>query len=355
MRSLTVVSFALLTLVLPASAQQPVYGERVEVNAVLIDVLVTDSTGNQILGLSKDDFVVKENGVRQTIDSADYFTSRQLLNNREEKLPFDIERVTEERFLVFFFDKPEGAALFDQLARARSAVTRFIDEDMGGGDRVAIVGHDVRLKVYSDFTANKGELKRALREVATFSRAATKPGAASGAASILRNVDIDGMLGDTGTVYEGMTVLADALRSIRGRKNLVLFSAGIREPGERVRDGMLMNTSRYYDPMIEALNSSNVTVYAANLLSSPLSDPVFHQTLERMTHDTNGQYFRHAVSFAPILEQVEKATGGYYLLTYRTRKPRGERGFQKVDVSIVNPEFRVTARPGYLYGDSAGD
>lgn len=352
MRRLMYLVLPLLVLTsLPLSAQQPSLSERVDVNAVLLDVIVTDRSGHQILGLTKDDFVVKENGVPQTIDSVDYFTSRRLVDSREEKLPFDIERVKEERYLIFFFDKPEGAALFDQLARARRAVERFIDQDMGGGDTVAIVGHDVRLKIYSDFTSNKDQLKRALRDVATFKTGVTKPLAAQAAPSILRNISVADMMGDTGTVYEGITVLADALRSIRGRKNLVLFSPGIREPGESVRNGMLMNTSRFYDPMIEALNASNVTVYAANLMPNPMSDPVFHQTLERMTNDTNGEYLRYAISFDPMLENVEKETAGYYLLTYRVRKPGKARGFQKVDVSIANPEFRVKARPGYIYGE----
>jgi VWFA-related protein len=345
-------AFALLLLnSMPLAAQQPAVSERLDVNIVLLDVIITDRSGHQILGLTAEDFVVKENGVRQTLDSVDYFTSRRLLDNREEKLPFDIERVKEERYMVFFFDKPEGAQMFDQIARARSSVERFIDEDMGGGDLVAIVGHDVRLKVYSDFTSDKNQLKRALRDVATFKNGITKAPAAGTAPSILRNIDLADMMGDTGTVYEGITVLSDALRGIRGRKNLVLFSPGIREPGEMVRDGMLLNTSRFYDPMIEALNASNVTVYAANIFPNPVTDPVFHQTLERMTNDTNGEYLRYAISFNPMLENIEKETAGYYLLTYRVRKPRNDRGFQKVDVTVTNPEFRVKARPGYVYGE----
>lgn len=353
MRRLIYFVLTLLALLsLPLFAQQPALSERVDVSAVLLDVIVTDRSGHQILGLTRDDFIVKENGVRQTIDSVDYFTSRRLVDSREEKLPFDIERVKEERYLIFFFDKPEGAALFDQLARARHAVGRFIEKDMGGGDMVAIVGHDVRLKIYSDFTSNKDQLRRALRDVASFKSGVTRPSAGAPAVpSILRNIDAPDMMGDTGTVYEGITVLADALRSIRGRKNLVLFSPGIREPGETVRNGMLLNTSRFYDPMIEALNASNVTVYAANLMPNPVSDPLFHQTLARMTDDTNGEYLRYAISFNPMLEKIEKETAGYYLLTYRVRKPRNARGFQKVDVSIANPEFRVKARPGYVYGE----
>ena len=107
---------------LPLFAQQPALSERVDVNVVLLDVIVTDDGGHQILGLNQDDFIVKENGARQSIDTVDYFTSRRLLDNREEKLPLDIERVKEERYMIFLFDKPEGTGLFDQLARARHSV-----------------------------------------------------------------------------------------------------------------------------------------------------------------------------------------------------------------------------------------
>ena len=348
------IALAVLSLALPALAQQPQagFGEQVNVEAVLLDVIVTDRNGNQILGLTENDFIVKENGVRQTLDSVDYVTSRRLINDREEKLPFNVERVREERFMIFFFDKPDGGGMFDQLARARSAAGRFIEDDMGQSDYVAIVGHDVRLKVYTDFTNDKNKLRKGLREVALFSNGETKPSGSSNAASILRDIDRDDMMNDTGTVYEAIELLADSMRKIRGRKNLVLFSPGIREPGETVRNGMLLNESRYYQPMIEALNASNVTVYGANLIQNAPIDPVFHQTLQRMAEETSGEYFRHATTFDPVIDRVEKATGGYYLITYRTQKPRGSRGFQKVDVTLSNPEFRVKARPGYVYGDN---
>lgn len=348
MRSLAIFGLT-VALALPAAGQQsPPFGERVDVNVVLIDTVITDDHGNQILGLSKDDFVVKENGVRQTIDSVDYFTSRRLLTNPEEQLPFKIEQIKEERLLVFFFDKPEGGQLFDQIARARRSVENFINTDMGGNDQVAIVGHDVRLKIYSDFTSNKQQLKKALNEAATFSNGTTKS-PANGGPSILRNIGTRQLINRTGTVYEALELLGDSVRPIRGRKNLVLFSPGVREPSEEVRDGMLLSESRYYRPMVESLNTANVTVYATNLVPNQ-SAPAFHQTLERLTDATNGEYFRNSVSFEPMIQHVEKASGGYYLITYRTQKPRGARGFQKVDVSIKNPEFRVKARAGYVYG-----
>src|SRR5512142_598481 len=83
-----VVVFAvLLTLAsLAAFAQQqpPTFGEKLDVNVVLLDVIVTDSSGHQILGLDKNDFLVKEAGAEQTVDAVDYFTNRQLLTAQEK-------------------------------------------------------------------------------------------------------------------------------------------------------------------------------------------------------------------------------------------------------------------------------
>ena len=334
----------------PATEQQPAYGERVEVNAVLIDAVVTDPQGNQILGLDKNDFVITENGVPQPVDSLDYFTSRKLLNATEQNAPFKVEQVHESRYLVFFFDKPESGALFGRLANARRDVERFLDKQMTATDKVAIVGHDVRLKVYSDFTSDKTQIRKAIEDVAQYGRGLTSPAANATTESILKNIDRKAMIDRTGTVYEAVTELADALRPIRARKNLVVFSAGIREIGEDVRDGVILNRSRYYQPMIDALNAANVTVYTMNLQENAPPEPVFHQTLESMARETNGEYYRYAVTYSNPLSQVAKASAGYYLLSYRTEK-KG-RGFQKVDVSIRNhPEFHVTARAGYAYGD----
>lgn len=357
MRSLAVSFLALLLAATAAVAQNPPtepvqqqpFGEKLEVNAVLIDAIVTDAQGNQILGLDKNDFLVTEDGVAQTIDSVDYFTTRRLLDSTEANAPFKVEQVHEQRYIVFFFDKPEGGALFSRLALARSAVNDFLNKQMTDADRVAIVGHDVRLKVYSDFTSNKTQLRAALDQVAKFSRGLSEPPPESDTPSILRNIHASTMMDQTGTVYEALTVLGDALQPIRARKNLVLFSPGISEPGELVRDGVPLTRSRYYEPMIESLNEANVSVYAMNLMPDAPSAPIFHQTLESLARETNGDYYRYAVTYNTAIKQVAKASAGNYMLTYRTNKTG--RGYQKVAVSIRNhPEFRVAARTGYTYG-----
>ena len=347
----TVLIVALLALALPGFAQQ--FEEKIDVNAVLLDVIVTDNKGNQILGLSKDDFVVKENGVAQEVDSVDYFTNRQLLDSREANAPFKVEQVREDRYFIFFFDKPEDpGVLFDQLTQARAAVRDFIREEMKETDLVAIAGHDVRLKVWSDFTSDKAALERALDESARFGKGQLK--AAGEGPSILRNVDSALMTNRTGSVYEALDVLADSLRPIRARKNLVLFSPGIVDIGETVRHGMVVSRSRYLDPALQSLNAANVSVYSAQLQRPTEIDvattPYFHQRLTELANATGGEYFQFGASFKPVVKKVEQTNAGYYLVTYRSKKPRGEKGFQKVDVSLRNPEFKIVARSGYEFG-----
>ncbi len=344
--------FAAATAAIAQQQQPPPFGEKLEVNLVLLDAVVTDSHGNQILGLDKDDFIIKENGVPQNIDSVEYFTNRRLLNEPENKASFKVERVHDQRYFVFFFDKPgNGAAFFDRLSLARRAVKDFVKKEMKPTDAAAVVAHDFRLKIYSDFTSDKAQLERAVDATAMFGRgmAGTASAPASGP-SILRNINSGHLIDSTGTVYEALQLLADALRPIRARKEIALFSVGIHELGEEIRGGMIVNQSRYYEPMIRALNRADVTVYPMSLLEDPNQPPWVHQNLERIASDTNGEYFRYNTSFVPALRRIEHLSNGYYLISYYT-KPKGGTGFQKVEVATKNTEFRIRARQGYAYGD----
>ena len=347
---------AFLALALPVLAQpapRPTpqsIEEKIDVNAVLLDVIVTDAKGNQILGLGKDDFVVKENGVAQTVESADYLTNRRLLDEREENAPFKVEHVNEDRYFIFFFDKPsDPGQLFDQVTLARESVRNFIKNDMKENDRIAIVGHDTRLKVYSDFTSDKDQLGRALNDAARFGGGITNAPAGDGA-SILRGLNSKDLVNRTGTVYRALEMLADAVRPIRARKNLVLFSPGIADLHETERGGMLIQRSPDLDPALESLNAANVTVYGVQLQRDVDNTPIFHQRLSELSESTGGRYFQFNTSFSPAIKQIENTNAGYYLLSYTSRHPRGDKGFQKVDVSLRNPELRVTARSGYQFG-----
>src|SRR6266480_2920123 len=71
---------AVMLLPLFAFAQKPPaipgLGETIEVSIVNVDLFVTDKAGNRVHGLTKDDFEIFENGVRQPISNfAEYAES----------------------------------------------------------------------------------------------------------------------------------------------------------------------------------------------------------------------------------------------------------------------------------------
>lgn len=335
----------------PLFAQQPpTAAEKIDVNAVLIDAVVADARGNQVLGLDKNDFIVTENGVPQAVESVDYFTNRRLLNASESSAPFKAERVHEDRYLILFFDRPDIGITSD-LTLARAQVQKFLSEQMRPEDHVAVVGHDVRLKVFSDFTNDKEQVRRGLDAATTFSRGQLTPAANAPETSILRNVDASRMMNETGSVFDALAALSDSVRPIRARKDLILFSYGIVDRDEQVFGDMLANRSRRFDPMIAALNRANVTVYAVNLSDSAADPAYVHQHLNEIADSTGGQYFRYRTSFTTPLKQYQKRSAGYYLITYTAHHPRGSNGFQKVDVKVKNREFKVDARAGYSFGD----
>jgi VWFA-related protein len=340
----------------PLLAQQPQqnsqpFGEKVDVNLVQLDAIVTDSRGNQMLGLGKDDFIVRENGQQQTVDTVDYFTNRRLITEPEAAAKFKVERLHDDRYLIFFFDKvTSDIGSQAEMIRARSDAMRFLEDHLRAEDKIAVVGHDVRLKVYTDFTSDKAQIRRAMNDATRYGLGITKNTASTGP-SLMRNMDIDRMINRTGYVYEALDLLGDALRPIRARKDVILFSNGIVGPDEDVRGGIVLNRSRYYEPMIESLNSADVTLYPVSLQSGIDVPEFVHQNLASMASDTNGQYFRLHTSYISPLNQIEKKTAGYYLISYYTKKRPGEHGFQKVNVELRNPEFKVSARAGYTYGE----
>src|SRR5204863_7550504 len=105
----------------------------------------------------------------QPVHSVGDSPNRRHHDTGEEDAPFQVEKIRNERYFIYFFDKPNDAGvLFDELTVAREAVRNFIRNEMLEGDRVAIAGHDVRLKIYSDFTSDKKKLEKALNDSARF-------------------------------------------------------------------------------------------------------------------------------------------------------------------------------------------
>ncbi len=348
----------------PPPQQQPQgrFGGKVEVSEVQIDALVTDPRGNVVLGLGPDDFMVEENGKRVDVQDVTFYSNRRFLESAEraKALGLDPAQVPTDRYFILFFHDQRDLLprLTAQILDAGRRAKQWVSSDLTAGDYVAVAGYDYKLKLYQDFTTDRGEIGDAIDQAVRGgvepkvwpSRQKARP---AGAPSLLDHLPSPAQIRKMSPrIYGALELLAQASAPIPGRKNLVVFSIGF----GRVSDfGFYTPDSRYYQPMTRALNDANVAVYGIDMIpSSPagsLLDNTLGNSLSSLAADTGGRYYYNFVNFLTPLEQVADDNSGYYLISYRSSHPAGTSGYQKVTVHTKNPEFRVRAREGYVYGE----
>ncbi len=219
---------------------------------------------------------------------------------------------------------------------------------------MAVVGYDQDLDVFLDFTTDEEAIAKAIDQAVRGIEPEHWPSRRqeTEGPSLLANLpSADRLRSLSARFYGAMEVLGEAAAGIPGRKSLILFSLGF---GEVSSFGFYTPDSRYYRPMVRALNDGNVAVYSVDLISidpgASRVDNVYANSLSDVSSDTGGRYYFNHVNFLTPLEQVAEDNGGYYLLSYRSRHPEGESGYQEVAVDTVNREFRVRAREGYQWG-----
>lgn len=336
----------------------PDFEEELTVEEVLLDVLVTDRQGNVIVGLGKDDFVVEEEGEPVALTSVTFYSNRELVGS--DPLPATAlrEELADRYFVVFLHDQRDQLpALTSQQMQAARAMRQWARRHVGPRDWVAVVGYDVNLRLYSDFSndpeAVAAAIEAALRRKDRGGNWPSRRPAGDGP-SLLRGLPTGGPSAGR-SVHHGLRQVAEALGPLQGRKNLLLFSIGF---GEVDEFGTWSPDPRYYRPMMEALNDNNVAVYAVDLVPTAAGgaaqERTLNDSLSRLADDTGGRYYLNFNSFDAPLAAVAAENTGYYLLSYQSAHPARASGFREVRVRTRHPGFQVRARKGYSYGEDAG-
>jgi len=330
---------------------------QTNVNEVLLDVLVTDKSGNVIVGLNKSDFVVKENGKPVDLTGITFYSNRPFLESKDltAKTGLEIDKVPENRYFILFFDDQKQAAatspvLLSQQVQAGIQAKKWIAENLLPNDWVAVASYDYKLKIQQDFTRDTRALQSAIddaiRGKETEGNWPSRLAYVNGP-SLLVNLPRGNELRDrTPRIYDGIRLVAEAGGRITGRKNLVLFTHGF---GRINNFGQYEPDVRFYPPMMHALNASNVAVYALDLVPAGIIHPLAN-AMNQLAQETGGEYYFDFTNFGTPLKEVAKENNGYYLLSYAATHPLDKTGFQKVTVQTTNPEFKVKAREGYEYG-----
>jgi VWFA-related protein len=354
-------AFAAPNAAVPPSASNQ-FGETVEVSEVLLDVLVTDQKGDVVVGLQPEDFVIVEEGKEHGVTGASFYSNRfevQEGGRQGVKKPQPGEVLADRYFILFFQDHRRignvGRVVRQQLEAGRQA-QRWVKEEMLGGDWVAVVGYDVKLKIYSDFTRDRRALEEAV-QMASVGRdvdkawASRRPEVPEGQPSLLRHLPLGKELSkQSENMYDALSLVAEATYDIVGRKNLMLFSIGFGEFNQGLtREGTSRADERYYPGLKESLNDNNVAVYPIDLVPTEFRHSQ-ENFLQELASDTGGYYHRTFVNFITPMRAVADEANGYYLLSYQATHPANERGYREIKVKTKNPEWKLRFRQGYRFG-----
>ena len=226
-----------------------------ESRLVLVDAVVTDKKGNYVRDLTQNDFKVYEDNKEQAVSS--FSTGSDPA----------IHASGQKRYLVLFFDN-STLAQPDQI-QARNAAKQFITANVNEDHVIAVVDFGGALRIVQNFTSNPQVLSAAVTgtksayvdpnaNVAGSSQPVT---IASAGLSSLSSAEADF---GARSVLLAVRSLAKNLRTVPGRKMLVLFSGGFSLSPEN--ESELTAT-------IDACNKSNVAIYSldARGLIAPMS------------------------------------------------------------------------------------
>src|ERR1700688_4269911 len=215
---------------------------RKESRLVLVDTVVTDKKGQYVRDLKQNDFKVYEDNKEQAIST--FSTGSDSA----------IQASGQKRYLILFFDNSTMQTP-DQI-QARNAANQFIAANSDGDHLMAVVDFGGALRIVQNFTANADLLRSAVAGVKSSS---VNPNAnvpdvqpvtiASTGLSSLSNAEADF---GARSVLLAVRSLAKNLRTVPGRKMLVLFSGGFALNPENQSE---------LTATIDACNKSNVAIY----------------------------------------------------------------------------------------------
>jgi VWFA-related protein len=383
----------------PAATAQPA-GTRAKfsanANVVIVDVTVKDKSGNAIDSLTKDDFIVLEDGHPQAVN---IFEHQKLtmdpeppepppaLEDKNELPPPPKTVITSEgatkvqyhdkRLLAMFFDF-SNMQIPDQL-RAQDASLKFLDEKMTKSDLVAILLYTTSVQVMTDFTADRMVLTDCIKNL-PIGDAADLAGVAdngsddnqdTGAAFVADETEFN--IFNTDAKLAAVEETVKRLSTLPEKKALVYITDGISKSG--------IDNQAQLEATINAATKANVAIYpldarglmgdppggAANSASSRGSGMFTgstinsqrasvndsQETLSTLAADTGGKVFLDSNDLALGMSQVQEQFRSYYILGYNTTNSTLDGKYRKITVKLKNSALasaKLEFRDGY-YGD----
>lgn len=300
--------------------------EVIRVNSleVLLPVTVRDSEGRFVASLTKDDFIVREDGRAQSLSD---LTLRQV--------PVDVVLMVDASSSV--------AASFDDFRRAADEFAARLDAE----DRFCLIKFDDKIELLQDWTRSRTQLRRALRRLTTgvFTRFhdALYLAAREQFAQEQRR--------------RAIVLISDGIDSGRGRASLDTSLRALLE--SQVAVYAIGNTkierARKERELDALLSGGDASVRFNQLRIGDLRESIrildmSEKKLAQMTSATGGRFYAPESFDAldSVYAEVAEELRHQYALYYTPLNDARDGSFRRITVETMNPTHRTTTRIGYF-------
>jgi len=257
---------------------------QTSVDRVILNANALDDENHPVLDLTRDDFVLMEDGVPQEI----------------------IDFYLEERPITMAIVLDSSGSMKHAIAGAQQAADGFVDT-LRPGDRAMVIDFDEKVFLLQPITDDKAELKRAIDS--TYPQGGT-------------------------SIYDALFSALRLLNTEEGRKAIVLLT-----------DGDDYDSHFSFERILDGTRSSEVVLYGIGLGSDirkgPLKD-LADETGGRAFFPGGVE------KLPEVYDQVNRELRSQYFLSYSTTNQDFDGKFRKITLKSLRPKVEIRTRNGYF-------
>jgi VWFA-related protein len=332
---------ALLAFVdVPLRSQQ---GPAISVDVKMVSMLATvrDKHGALIRNLTKDDFVLEQDGHPQTIS---YFA-------QDSNLPLTLG-------LLVDTSRSQTRVLDQERDASHAFIDHALREDK---DKAFVIHFDYQVELLQDLTSSHQKLEASLDQLGApeFSNTSSSGSSGGGHGSY-------GHSGGGTLLYDAVYLASNELmKKQQGRKALIVLTDGVdRGSKESLRDAI--ETAQRADTLVYSILFADKEEYAnhggyggghmggmgggGHRRYPEESRPDGKKILEQMSRETGGRFFE--VSKKQTIDQIYTAIDeelrNQYALGYTPGKEDASPGYHKIHLTVKQKDLIVQTREGYF-------
>jgi VWFA-related protein len=379
----------------PAAPQAPGFPERIvkfetTTQLVIVNITVKDKSGNPIEGLKASDFTITEDGKPQQVKVFEYqrledqalpaaslatsgTASASAVHSQTQITPAKPGEIKykDRRLLLLYFDLA-GMPVTDQI-RARQAAEKFVETQMTESDKVAVMAYSTALEVLQDFTGDRDQLLKTVRELSVgetgMANGSTGDSSEPDTGAAYTQDDTEFNIFNTDRKLAALTAAVKMVSSLTERKALVYFASGMTQTG--------VDNQAQLRSTINAAVRANVSFYPVDarglVASTPMGDATLQspggrgmysgeaqrasrdnlqaqqESLYTLATDTGGKALLDNNDLSLGVVQAQKDVASYYILGYYSTNPALDGRYRRIKVQLGrDPSARLDYRSGYF-------